>query len=100
MGWPKGKPQPGMSKRMKALHADPEFAAKHSERMKALHADPEFAAKNRARMRALNADRATVTCANCGKRWAPRCPMDCSKDRAGNVFWVCRDVDRCEEPAS
>ena len=28
--------------RMKALHADPEFAAKNAARMKALHADPEF----------------------------------------------------------
>ena len=44
------------SERMKALHADPEFAARHRERMKALNADPEFAARNRERMKALNAD--------------------------------------------
>lgn len=30
------------AERMRALHADPEFAKVHSERMKALHADPEF----------------------------------------------------------
>ncbi|MFQ8433505.1 hypothetical protein [Amaricoccus sp. W119] len=46
--------------RMKALHADPEFAAASRERMKALNADPEFAAahreRNRERMKALNAD--------------------------------------------
>ena len=42
--------------RMKALHADPEFAAANRERMKALHADPEFAAARRERMKALNAD--------------------------------------------
>ena len=48
------------SKRMKALHADPEFKAKLSKsasaRMKALHADPEFKAKAAARMKALHAD--------------------------------------------
>jgi hypothetical protein len=48
------------SARMKALNAAPEFAAKRdalaSARMKALHADPEFAAKASARMKALNAD--------------------------------------------
>ena len=27
---------------MKALNADPEFAARHRERMKALNADPEY----------------------------------------------------------
>lgn len=41
--------------RMKALNADPEFAAKRdaiaSARMKALHADPEFKAATRARMK-------------------------------------------------
>jgi hypothetical protein len=41
---------------MKALNADPEFAAAHRERMKALNADPEFAAAHRARMKALHAD--------------------------------------------
>jgi hypothetical protein len=50
--------------RMKALHADPEFAERHRElsreRMKALNADPEFAERHRElsreRMKALNAD--------------------------------------------
>jgi hypothetical protein len=42
--------------RLKALNADPEFAAANRERMKALHADPEFAAANRERLKALNAD--------------------------------------------
>ena len=50
----------GRRLRMKALHADPEFAAANRERMKALNADPEFAAahreRNRERMKALNAD--------------------------------------------
>ena len=45
---------------LKALHADPEFKARHaavlSERMKALHADPEFKAAHAARMMALYAD--------------------------------------------
>ena len=45
---------------LKALHADPEFKARHAERMKALNADPEFKAKisklSAARMKALNAD--------------------------------------------
>ena len=40
------------SERMKALHADPEFKARHAaaaaERMKALHADPEFKARLKA----------------------------------------------------
>jgi hypothetical protein len=40
--------------RMKRLHADPEFAARHSAtaraRLKRLHADPEYAAANRDRM--------------------------------------------------
>ncbi len=48
------------AERMRALHADPEFAEKNRERMRALNADPEFAEKNRKaaaeRMRALNAD--------------------------------------------
>ena len=47
-------------KRMKALHADPEFKAKAAARMKALNADPEFKAKvskaASARMKALHAD--------------------------------------------
>ena len=46
--------------RMKALHADPEFAARHREaasaRMKALNADPEFAERRSNRMKALHAD--------------------------------------------
>ena len=50
----------GRRLRMKALHADPEFAAanreRNRERMKALNADPEFAAAHRERMKALNAD--------------------------------------------
>ena len=48
------------SARMKALHADPEFAAAKSAQIKALHADPEFAAahsaRTSARMKALHAD--------------------------------------------
>ena len=36
---------------MKALHADPEFKARHAERMKALNADPEFKARHRAAIR-------------------------------------------------
>ena len=46
----------GRRLRMKALNADPEFAAAHRERMKARHADPEFAAANRERMKARHAD--------------------------------------------
>lgn len=42
------------------LHADPDFAAKHSERaserMKRLNADPDFAAKHSERMKRLHAD--------------------------------------------
>ena len=45
------------SARMKAMHADPEFAAKVSARMKAMNADPEFAAKASARMKAMHANR-------------------------------------------
>ncbi len=69
----------GARERMKALHADPEFAAANRERMKALNADPEFAAahreRNRARMKALNASGAMMsdhTCAvgGCGARLA------------------------------
>ena len=49
-----------LSARMKALHADPEFAAANAERarerMRRLNADPEFAAANAERMRKLNAD--------------------------------------------
>ena len=41
---------------LKALHADPEFKARHAERMKALNADPEFKARHAERMKALNAD--------------------------------------------
>ena len=45
---------------MKALHADPSFAAAHRERsrerMKALNADPSFAAASRERMKALHAE--------------------------------------------
>ena len=48
------------AERMRALNADPEFAAANAERsrerMQALHADPEFAAANAERMRALHAD--------------------------------------------
>ena len=44
------------SENMKALHADPEFKARHAERMKALNADPEFKARNAERMKALHAD--------------------------------------------
>ena len=44
------------SARMKALHADPEFAAAKSAWMKALNADPEFAAAKSAWMKALHAD--------------------------------------------
>lgn len=48
------------SENMKALHADPEFKARHAaaaaERMKARNADPEFKAATSARMKALNAD--------------------------------------------
>ena len=36
------------SENMKALHADPEFKARHAERMKARHADPEFKARLKA----------------------------------------------------
>lgn len=43
------------SERMKARHADPEFAKAHSERMKALNADPEFAKANSERMKARHA---------------------------------------------
>ena len=43
------------SENMKALHADPEFKARHAaaaaERMKALNADPEFKARHRAAIR-------------------------------------------------
>ena len=39
------------SENMKALHADPEFKARHAERMKALHADPEFRVRLRAGIR-------------------------------------------------
>ena len=49
-----------ISARLKALHADPEFAARRdalaSARIKALNADPEFAARRDARLKALNAD--------------------------------------------
>jgi hypothetical protein len=48
------------SKRMKRLHADPEFAARHaaaaSARLKRLHADPEYAAANRERMKRRRSD--------------------------------------------
>ena len=42
--------------RMKALNADPEFAAAHRERMAARNADPEFAAAHREQMKARNTD--------------------------------------------
>ncbi len=41
---------------LKALHADPEFKARHAERMKALNADHEFKARHAERMKALHAD--------------------------------------------
>ena len=72
MGWPKGKPRPDQSERMRKLHADPEFAAKSAERM-----------------RKLNAER---TCVYCGAHWAPRRPLD----RDGDDLWACRDERACE----
>jgi superfamily II DNA or RNA helicase len=46
-----------MRKRMQALNSDPVFAAKRDERTQALNSDPVFAAKNVERMKALNAAR-------------------------------------------
>ena len=44
------------AERMKALNADPEFKERHAERLKALHADPEFKERHAERMKALHAD--------------------------------------------
>lgn len=63
-----------MSKRMKALHANPEFtkahAERHSKRMKALNAVPEFAKACAERLKALNAD---PEFARRRSKW-PNCP--------------------------
>ena len=45
------------AERMKALHADPEFAKARDERLKALNADPEFAKARDERLKALHARR-------------------------------------------
>ena len=59
MGWSEESRRKA-AERMKALHADPEFAERHRERsrerMKAMNADPEFAERHRERMKAINAD--------------------------------------------
>ena len=44
------------AERMKALNADPEFKERHAERLKALHADPEFKERHAERLKALHAD--------------------------------------------
>jgi hypothetical protein len=51
-GWQFAIARLALAERTRALHADPEFAARRDARLRAMHADPEFAAKLVERMRA------------------------------------------------
>ena len=107
-----------LSARMKALHADPEFAAAHAERlrklnadpefaaahaerarerMRKLHADPEFAAANAERMRKLHADPEFVERKKAGVKKCVYCQRVGYHMEPDGEAYACRDVRACEE---
>ncbi len=80
------------AERMRANNADPVFAARNVASKREMHANPEFARRHSERMRAIMARR----CDFCLTPFSTTHPVAIFKDDDGEPFMACRDLDHCD----